>query len=105
MRIADQATGTIVREFEGEGSPPGTVMWNGTAPSGQTLFIEGGKIYRFWLDLIGEQDDFGRSAPGTFSVGAAADLVVDLQGAFDDAATMRLRPTAPQRVIDTRTPR
>jgi uncharacterized repeat protein (TIGR01451 family) len=77
LRIADQATGTIVREFEGEGSPPGTVMWNGTAPSGQTLSIEGSKTYRFWLDLIGEQDDFGRSSPGTFSVGAAADLVVD----------------------------
>jgi len=46
-------------------------------------------------------------ADGSFCLysSAAADLVVDLQGAFDDAATMRLRPTAPQRVIDTRTPR
>ncbi|MCE9621606.1 MAG: hypothetical protein K8R99_04580 [Actinomycetia bacterium] len=33
---------------------------------------------------------------------AAVHLIVDLQGGFDDIATLRLTPVAPQRVIDTR---
>jgi hypothetical protein len=33
---------------------------------------------------------------------AAVHLIVDLQGGFDDLATLRLTPVAPQRVIDTR---
>jgi uncharacterized repeat protein (TIGR01451 family) len=77
LRVVQHDTGALAREFEGEGAPPAAVMWNGTAPSGQTLSIEGGQTYRFWLDLIGQDDDFGRSAPGLFVIDAAADLVVD----------------------------
>lgn len=75
--VVDHERDRVVRTFEGVGMPPAQLSWDGTALSGQTQALEGGRFYRYYLDALGEQDDFGRSAMGIFAVAGAEKEVVD----------------------------
>ncbi|OIP28771.1 MAG: hypothetical protein AUK47_29115 [Deltaproteobacteria bacterium CG2_30_63_29] len=75
--LAETTPGELVREFEGDGLPPATLEWNGTSSSGSTLAVDGGQNYEFWLDVIGGDDEFGRSARGIFLVAGVDESVIE----------------------------
>ncbi len=75
--VAEAAGGKVVHEMRGRGMPPATLTWDGTsALNGRVL--EGGKAYHLWLELMGGQQEFSRSAPVPLAIAGSSHSAADL---------------------------